>query len=232
MSRLTSFIAPAVGLGALVAGIVLGTSAPAMTQAIKDVLVVNTTAQPVPVAAQGTTSVAGTVSAQQSGSWTVGISGTPGVVVTNPVTLNPIGGSLNVGNLPTDSDGRLKTVRLGTLTQVSGPFTILAISGAAIGPKVDTTSCHSVLMLVSIDTSGGALPPLNPLDLRLEMFEPGGLIVGRVTGTIVNDTVFQGTAAEFVVNGAPVVPPVSQLEYQNHNSVNISVKGVWLYCAS
>ncbi len=232
MSRLTSFIAPAVGLGALVAGIVLGTSAPAMTQAIKDVLVVNTTAQPVPVAAQGTTSVAGTVSAQQSGSWTDGISGTPGVVVTNPVTLNPIGDSLNVGNLPTDSDGRLKTVRLGTLTQVSGPFTILAISGAAIGPKVDTTSCHSVLMLVSIDTSGGALPPLNPLDLRLEMFEPGGLIVGRVTGTIVNDTVFQGTAAEFVVNGAPVVPPVSQLEYQNHNSVNISVKGVWLYCAS
>ena len=232
MSRLTSFIAPAVGLGALVAGIVLGTSAPAIASTIRDVLVVNTTAQPVPVAPQGTTSVAGTVSAQQSGSWTVGISGTPGVVVTNPVTLNPIGGSLNVGNLPTDSDGRLKTVRLGTLTQVSGPFTILAISGAAIGPKVDTTSCHSVLMLVSIDTSGGALPPLNPLDLRLEMFEPGGLIVGRVTGTIVNDTVFQGTAAEFVVNAQPVVPPVSQLEYQNHNSVNISVKGVWLYCAS
>jgi len=63
------------------------------------------------------------------------------------------------------------------------------------------------------------------------MFEPGGLIVGRVTGTIVNDTVFQETAAEFVVNGQPVAPPVSQLEYQNHNSVNINVKGVWLYCA-
>jgi hypothetical protein len=84
---------------------------------------------------------------------------------------------------------------------------------------------------VSIDTSG-ALPPLNPLDLRLELFEPGGKIVGRVTGTIVNDTVFQGTAAEFVVNSQPVVPPVSRLEYQNHNNVNIKVNGIWLYCGS
>jgi hypothetical protein len=152
-------------------------------------------------------------------------------VVTNAIKIDPAGNTVTVGNLPTDSQGRLKTVRLGTLTQVSGAFTIVAISGAAIGPRVDTTSCHSVLALVSIDTSG-TLPPLNPLDLRLEMFEPGGNIVGRVTGTIVNDTVFQGTAAEFVVNGQPVVPPVSQLEYQNHNAVNIKVNGIWLYCGS
>jgi len=198
MRSLSRVFAPAFGLGALVVGIFVGTSAPAIADSIREVLVVNTASQPVPVAPQGTTTVAGTVT---------------------------------VGNLPTDSQGRLKTVRLGTLTQVSGPFTILATSGAAIGPKVDTTSCHSVLALVSIDTSG-ALPPLNPLDLRLEMFEPGGLIVGRVTGTIVNDSVFQATAAEFVVNGAPVVPPVSQLEYQNHNSVNIRVNGVWLYCGT
>jgi len=231
MRSLSRVIAPAVGLGALVVGIFVGTSAPAIADSIREVLVVNTTSQPVPVAPQGTTTVAGTVSAQQSGSWTVGISGTPGVTVSNPIKIDPTGNTVTVGNLPTDSQGRLKTVRLGTLTQVSGPFTILADSGAAVGPKVDTTSCHSVLELVSIDTSG-TLPPLNPLDLRLEMFEPGGHIVGRVTGTIVNDTVFQGTAAEFVVNGVPVVPPVSQLEYQNHNSVNIKVNGIWLYCGT
>jgi hypothetical protein len=161
----------------------------------------------------------------------VGISGTPGVVVNNAIKIDPAGNTVTVGNLPTDSQGRLKTVRLGTLTQVSGAFTIVAISGAAIGPRVDTTSCHSVFAPVSIDTSG-ALPPLNPLDLRLELFEPGGKIVGRVTGTIVNDTVFQGTAAEFVVNSQPVVPPVSRLEYQNHNNVNIKVNGIWLYCGS
>ena len=231
MKRFRSFILPGVGLGALAAGIFLGTTAPAIAASVHDVLVVNDATQPVPVTLQGSTGVAGTVSAQQSGAWTVGISGTPGVVVNNAIKIDPAGNTVAVGNLPTDSQGRLKTVRLGTLTQVSGPFTVVAISGAAIGPKVDTTSCHSVLALVSIDTSG-ALPPLNPLDLRLEMFEPGGNIVGRVTGTIVNDTVFQGTAAEFVVNSAPVVPPVSQLEYQNHNNVNINVKGVWLYCAS
>lgn len=208
MRKLRNFVVPIVGLGALVVGIFLGTSGPAIASSVREVLVVNDITQPVPVAPQGTTTVAGTVSAQQSGAWAV-----------------------NVGNLPTDSQGRLKTVRLGMLTQVSGPFTIVAVSGAAIGPRVDTTSCHSVLALVSIDTTG-TLPPLNPLDLRLEMFEPGGNIVGRVTGTIVNDTVFQGTAAEFVVNGVPVVPPVSQLEYQNHNNVSIKVKGVWLYCGT
>jgi hypothetical protein len=231
MKRLRSFILPGVGLGALAAGIFLGTTAPAIAASIHEVLVVNDATKPVPVTLQGSTAVAGTVSAQQSGAWTVGISGTPGVLVNNAIKIDPAGNTVTVGNLPTDSQGRLKTVRLGTLTQVSGAFTIVAISGAAIGPRVDTTSCRSVLALVSIDTTG-ALPPLNPLDLRLEMFEPGGNIVGRVTGTIVNDSVFQGTAAEFVVNSAPVVPPVSQLEYQNHNNVNINVKGVWLYCGS
>ncbi len=231
MKRLRSFILPGVGLGALAAGLFLGTTAPAIAATVHDVLVVNDATKPVPVTLQGSTAIAGTVSAQQSGAWTVGISGTPGVLVNNAIKIDPAGNAVAVGNLPTDSDGRIKTVRLGTLTQVSGPFTILAVSGAGIGPRVDTTSCHSVLALVSIDTSG-VLPPLNPLDLRLEMFEPGGLIVGRVTGTIVNDTVFQGTAAEFVVNSAPVVPPVSQLEYQNHNNVNIPVKGIWLYCGS
>src|SRR5260370_37163169 len=194
MKSLRRFMLPGVGLVALAAGIFLGTTAPAIAASIHDVLVVNDATRPVPVA--------GTVSALQSGAWTVGISGTPGVVVNNAIKIDPVGNTVTVGNLPTDSQGRLKTVRLGTLTQVSGAFTIVAISGAAIGPKVDTTSCHSVLALVSIDTSG-TLPPLNPLDLRLEMFEPGGNIVGRVTGTIVNDTVFQGTAAEFVVNGQP-----------------------------
>ncbi len=230
MKRLRSFMLPGIGLGVLAAGIFLGTAAPAIAASIHDVLVVNDATKPVPVTLQGTAAVGGTVSAQQSGAWTVGISGTPGVMVNNAIKIDPAGNTVTVGNLSTDSQGRLKTVRLGTLTQVSGAFTIVAISGAAIGPRVDTTSCHSVLALVSIDTT--VLPPLNPLDLRLEMFEPGGKIVGRVTGTIVNDSVFQGTAAEFVVNGQPVVPPVSQLEYQNHNTVNIKVNGIWLYCGS
>ncbi len=46
-----------------------------------DVRVVNTLAEPVPTAAQGTTQVMGTVGASQVGTWTVGIAGTPTVAL-------------------------------------------------------------------------------------------------------------------------------------------------------
>jgi hypothetical protein len=52
---------------------------PARAAADKDVLVVNTPAEPVPTLAQGTTTVNGVVQAQQSGGWTVGLAGTPTV---------------------------------------------------------------------------------------------------------------------------------------------------------
>lgn len=45
----------------------------------KDVVVVNTNAQPVPVAVQGTP----TVNAKQSGAWTVGLTGTPTIEIDN-----------------------------------------------------------------------------------------------------------------------------------------------------
>jgi len=49
----------------------------------KDVVVVNTTANPVPVNTQGTTNIAGLVQAQQNGAWNVGLTGTPTVRVGN-----------------------------------------------------------------------------------------------------------------------------------------------------
>jgi hypothetical protein len=48
-----------------------------------NVKVANTSADPVPTQAQGTTTIAGTVQAQQSGSWDVGITGTPTFKVGN-----------------------------------------------------------------------------------------------------------------------------------------------------
>jgi hypothetical protein len=56
-----------------------------------NVKVANTSADPVPTLAQGTTTVAGTVQAQQSGSWDVGITGTPTFQVGN-VANNPVPG--------------------------------------------------------------------------------------------------------------------------------------------
>lgn len=59
----------------------------------KDVRVINTTAEPIPVVAQGTTNVAvqntPTVNAKQSGVWNVGIAGTPTVEVGN-AAANPV----------------------------------------------------------------------------------------------------------------------------------------------
>ena len=54
-----------------------------------NVKVANTSADPVPTQAQGTTTVAGTVQAQQSGIWDVGITGTPTFQIGNQ-TGNPV----------------------------------------------------------------------------------------------------------------------------------------------
>lgn len=54
-----------------------------------NVKVANTSADPVPTQAQGTTTVAGTVQAQQSGTWDVGITGTPTFQVGNAAD-NPV----------------------------------------------------------------------------------------------------------------------------------------------
>jgi hypothetical protein len=76
------------------AGFVLS-ALPAVGQ--KDVLVVNTPAQPVPTAAQGTTNVAGTVNVGNTPS--VNVANTPSVSISGTPTVNlAAGGSVNVTN--------------------------------------------------------------------------------------------------------------------------------------
>src|SRR6185295_11081888 len=69
----------------LVAGIVISGSSTVRTAPPdeQNVRVINSAAEAVPTIAQGTTAVSGTVGAQQSGQWIVGISGIPSVVVGN-----------------------------------------------------------------------------------------------------------------------------------------------------
>ncbi len=63
----------------------------------KEVKVINTTAEPVPTVAQGTTAVSGTLQAQQSGAWNVGIVGMPVVKVgsdaANPIYVRDVDGA-------------------------------------------------------------------------------------------------------------------------------------------
>ena len=65
-----------------VAGLMISVASPTPARGAAGsapVTVVNTAAEPVPVALHGTGSVAGTVNAAQSGAWTVGISSVPAV---------------------------------------------------------------------------------------------------------------------------------------------------------
>ncbi len=100
MKKLKNYLAASVGVLLFVSVIALsipqtGHSAVATD---KDVRVINTTSEPVPVVAQGTTNVAvtniPTVNAKQSGAWSVGITGTPTVQLddsaTNPVFVRDV----------------------------------------------------------------------------------------------------------------------------------------------
>src|SRR5262249_59085440 len=80
MNGIKCYLLTAVGVAVLVGSFMLSgayTSSAAPPPATQDVRVVNTTTNPVPTLAQGTTNVAGTGQAAQSGAWNVGISGTP-----------------------------------------------------------------------------------------------------------------------------------------------------------
>src|SRR5262245_42668398 len=83
MKNFKSYIFAAIGFAVLVvlAGAVGSKASPPATA--QDVKVVNTAASPVPTQAQGTTNIAGSVEAQQSGIWNVGIAGTPTIQVGN-----------------------------------------------------------------------------------------------------------------------------------------------------
>lgn len=72
-------------LGVILSGLSVSHSAPPT----QDVKVVNTSSEPVPVVAQGTTSVEGLVYALQKGDWSVEISGMPTVKVESS-TSNPV----------------------------------------------------------------------------------------------------------------------------------------------
>src|SRR5262249_3864376 len=97
MKGIKSYFLAALGVAVLGVSFVLSaahSSSAAPAPGPDSVMVVNTSANPVPTLAQGTTNVAGTVQASQSGTWNVGISGTPtfqvGNTASNPVFVSDV----------------------------------------------------------------------------------------------------------------------------------------------
>src|SRR5215813_581864 len=97
MKGIKSYFLAAFGLAVLAGSFVLSaaySSSAAPGPGNQGVIVENTSTNPVPTQAQGTTNIAGTVQATQSGSWNVGISGTPtfqvGNTGSNPVFVRDV----------------------------------------------------------------------------------------------------------------------------------------------
>lgn len=139
MKKITRIFVGALGIGLLAAGLSFLTSRPVPAQGrLLPVRVVNTTAAPVPTAAQGTTRIAGSVA----------ITGTPSVNanITNPVSLAS-GSISNTASTPlftkdVDAAGRY-------------PFTLTAFN---IGPDVNNaTNNGAQVVLPATLTPGG--PP-------------------------------------------------------------------------
>ena len=82
----------ALSLGILAAVLASNPGRPVAAAGSAPVLVTNTTAQSVPTSAQGTTAIAGTVQAVQSGVWSVSITGN---TATNPLLVRDVDNAAN-----------------------------------------------------------------------------------------------------------------------------------------
>ncbi len=179
MNVLKKSILASIGVVLLALTLALTNVAQAVAAAVKDVVVVNTTSNPVPVVAQGTTAIKGTVGldpaantvkldaaantvrAQQSGTWNVGAqqNGTWNVGITNSSV--PVSGTVNVGNQPAfafDANGNLKTI--GSVGQGRAAAVVLNTSGTFSG-------------FLSPDLSVGQFTEL-AVDITITTCFPGG----------------------------------------------------------
>ena len=221
------------GVGLLTITVVLIGLTPAAAAAVKEVLVVNPTSQPVPVQQQGPLTVQGTiglsgittvvvsgtpdVNAHQSGTWNVGITGTP---------------TVTVSNLPIDS-GAVRVVQRGRTVKV---FTNVDIPGSGTnggfltGPSVDTSDCRGLSLRVEYSpfTGGG-----NPnVDAFWAWQESTSASSGQRVGPAINASF--GQLFYFVVPGTdmPIVAPAGFVQLQNKTTTAFHVENAFLYCSA
>ena len=163
----------ALGFGILAAVLASVPSRPvAQAMGAAPVLVTNTTAQAVPTSAQGTTAIAGTVQAQQNGTWNVGINGnvTVGNTASSPVLVR------DVDNPARHPFQKLLCSGLANFACQGAPpsFTVdsgkqLVIEFVAWSCTTQSSSSISSVVLISAPSSGDfngafwlSVPPLGP----------------------------------------------------------------------
>lgn len=143
-------------------------AAPAIAQGVvQPVKVVNSSGQPVPTAAQGTTTVAGTVNVGNTPS--VNVTNTPSVDIANTPTVTlSSGASVNVVNPP---DGQNNPTPLGVLeaTQPYGDYCSIGFGGGTYA----TCNFRAIpqgkqLVLQEFDASGNVEPGNRPVYVLLD----------------------------------------------------------------
>jgi len=151
---------------------------------------------PVPVTL-GSTTVSGTVAATQSGTWNVGINGTPNVNVTNPATAPML--FLNVndpGRIPYQS---VQSVQSGTCGGF-GPPEVCIFSFPTVPANHRLAVQH---VSIHLQASGNPIPPGIGMMVTLD-----GVMVTPTSTNATNFTSFPGTVIPVGSSFAVVDQPV------------------------
>jgi hypothetical protein len=174
MNALKRFALAAALLVTLVGAMALFQPATSHGDSIKDTRVINTPAEAVPVSIQGTAGISGTIQAQQSGAWNVGINGTPTVRIDPLNNLVRTGGTKllfnqSLINIPGTMEitpidiSEFSKIRVSVTVNGSGSITFLLLSGTNAdfpgGYRLDefTVSSGGGQLTRTYDTAGVSL---------------------------------------------------------------------------
>lgn len=148
---------PAVGLVALVGGIVLATAGPAVAKQIQEVLVVNGTDRPVPVTAQGTTVIAGTVGINPSANMVVAKDGTAFTTYFKTFTTDSLGQIFLTGII--DARGfdkaSIEIIQFpGAVAGLTVNVDMGKISGSTLAQRIDSFPLSTAASIHTYDVNG------------------------------------------------------------------------------
>jgi len=154
-------------------------SHPAAAAGSAPVTVLNTSANPVPVTGNVDAAVTGTVSAQQSGVWNVGINGTPSVNAAITNSSLPVSGTVAVSTLPNVTVGNTSANPLVTRASDNPALQPFQVTGSSLefdfNPPIGKVLVMEYLMVECIFNNSPQTTP--PTDIRLEAFANGAYAV-------------------------------------------------------
>ena len=226
MKELRRFVFPAFGFTVLV--LVLMFAATTSSQAVpsdKDVRVVNTTAEPIPTAAQGITTIAGTV----------GVSNTVGVSVSNTPSVNVASiPAVQVGNTTANP---VPVMNVGA-TSALQPFQTDSNATQGPGSNVSTITLATVpagkTLVIEFVTATGQVPPGQHVELMeiISVAPPFGgashqLLINPQPDAVIGDALFRSsqTVKIYAQSGSTVQSILRRSSSTGNATFGVSISG-------